>query len=154
VSPARAAAPATASLRAARAAIVERLAGVADRVGALRAAPGAGARAEMRAVAAELDAALGPHLRWEEQAVHPLVDRFACEGPAAFSATMRHEHVIIHRWSAELAGLAEAGDALAFARRADHLLGVVLAHFELEEAVLFPILDRSLDGLAEVAPAR
>jgi hypothetical protein len=42
--------------------------------------------------------------------------------------------------------VADAADAVAFSRRADNLLGVVLAHVELEEEVLFPILDRALCG--------
>jgi iron-sulfur cluster repair protein YtfE (RIC family) len=137
-------ASATAHIRAARERIRERLGELAVRVGALREGRPAGRRAEMRAVVDELDGALRPHLRWEEETVHPVVDKFACEGPAAFSASMRYEHEIIHRWSADLARLAERDDAFAFARRADNLLGVVLAHFELEEEVLFPILDRSL----------
>jgi hemerythrin-like domain-containing protein len=98
----------------------------------------------MRAIVSELDACLRPHLSWEERTIHPIVDRFACEGPTAFSATMRYEHEIIDRWSADLARRAEESDFVAFARNADRLLGVVLAHFELEEQVLFPILDRAV----------
>ena len=126
----------------------ERLAGISDRIGALSASPPGERRAAMRAVVADLDACLRPHLEWEERTVHPIVDKFACEGPASFSSSMRYEHTIIERWSADLARRAEAGDAAAFTRSADRLLGVVLAHFELEEEVLFPILDRSVDPRA------
>jgi iron-sulfur cluster repair protein YtfE (RIC family) len=134
---------ATAPLRAQRDRLRETLALVSDRVGALPALPSDAAAAEMRALAAELDACLRPHLAWEERTLHPIVDKYACEGPAAFSASMRYEHEIIHRWSSALARQS-AGDPRTFARQADRLLGVVLAHFELEEHVLFPILDRTL----------
>lgn len=60
---------------------------------------------------------------------------------------MRYEHENIYRWIADLRDLAD-GDAVAFARRADNLFGVILAHFELEEHVLFPILDRSVSPAA------
>jgi iron-sulfur cluster repair protein YtfE (RIC family) len=134
----------TAPLRNARARLRERLAAIADEIGSLTVIAAGERRGAMRSIVGELDACLRPHLRWEERTIHPIVDRFACEGPTAFSATMRYEHEIIDRWSAELARRAEGGDAIAFARNADRLLGVVLAHFELEEQVLFPILDRSV----------
>jgi iron-sulfur cluster repair protein YtfE (RIC family) len=133
----------TGPLRAQRDRLRETLALISDRVGALPALPADAARAEMRALAAALDACLRPHLAWEERTLHPVVDKYACDGPAAFSASMRYEHEIIHRWSADLARQS-AGDPGAYARQADRLLGVVLAHFELEEHVLFPILDRTL----------
>ena len=133
----------TGPLREQRDRLRETLALISDRVGALPALPGDAARAEMRALVAALDACLRPYLAWGERTLHPVVDKYACEGPAAFSASMRYEHEIIHRWSATLARQT-AGDPRAFARQADRLLGVVLAHFELEEHVLFPILDRTL----------
>ncbi|WP_242340239.1 MULTISPECIES: hemerythrin domain-containing protein [Anaeromyxobacter] len=135
----------TAPLRAQRARLRETLAAIDHRVGALAGLEVDAAVAEMRAVVSALDACLRPHLAWEERTLHPVVDKYACEGPAAFSASMRYEHDIIHRWSAELARRA-GGDPRAFVRHADRLLGVVLAHFELEEHVLFPILDRTLGG--------
>jgi iron-sulfur cluster repair protein YtfE (RIC family) len=137
--------PVTAPLRAQRAHLREVLALLSERVGALPSLTEDAARREMRALVSGLDAILRPHLAWEERTLHPVVDKYACEGPAAFSASMRYEHEIIHRWSAELARLA-GDDPRAFARQADRLLGVVLAHFELEEHVLFPILDRTLGG--------
>ena len=137
-------------LRAQRDRLRETLALLSDRIGALPSLTGDAARTEMRALVAALDACLRPHLAWEERTLHPVVDKYACEGPAAFSASMRYEHEIIHRWTAELAGLS-AGDPRAYARQADRLLGVVLAHFELEEHVLFPILDRSLGSDAHRA---
>lgn len=146
---------ATGPLRARRAEVRAALEALSERIGALSATPPPARRDAMRSVVADLDASLRPHLEWEERTVHPVVDKFACEGPAAFSASMRYEHVIIHRWSADLARRAERGDdAAAFTRAADRLLGVVLAHFELEEEVLFPILDRSLAAGSRVGTTR
>ncbi len=145
--------PATGALRRVRDALRHELAALAQRVGGVGAPGDGGQRQRMRGLAADLDACLRPHLEWEERTVHPIVDKFACDGPAAFSACMRYEHVIIHRWMAELSRRAESSDAAAFARRADNLLGLVEAHFELEEQVLFPILDRSLHPESLAAPA-
>ncbi|HEX8910602.1 MAG TPA: hypothetical protein VF805_15465, partial [Anaeromyxobacteraceae bacterium] len=85
----------TAPLREVRRRLRERLASVAERVGALSTLPPASRSADMELVVAELEAALRPHLEWEESTIHPIVDKFACEGPAAFSTSMRYEHVII-----------------------------------------------------------
>lgn len=136
---------ATAALRAERARIRVRLAAISEAAGAVATASHERRGAAMREVIAALDACLCPHLDWEERTLHPLVDKFACEGPAAFSASMRYEHEIIHRWMAELARIAAAGvDVVGFVRQADRLLGVITAHFELEEQVFFPVLDRSV----------
>jgi hypothetical protein len=135
----------TAPLREARGRLRQALAAVADRVGEVATLPVEDRGAAMEQLAAELEARLAPHLEWEERTVHPVVDKFACEGPAAFSASMRYEHEIIRRGLGELRGLAaDPAAATAFSRRADNLLGVVLAHFELEEEVLYPILDRAI----------
>lgn len=141
---------ATAPVLAVRARILARLGAIAERVGAVEEQPLPERRDAMRRIVADLSACLDPHLRWEERTIHPLVDKFACEGPAAFSASMRYEHEIIDRWLADLATLAE-GDAVRFTRRADNLLGIVAAHFELEEHVLFPILDRASAATTRLA---
>lgn len=144
----------TGPLREARDRIRRSLAAIAERVGALGMLPIEERGAAMEQVAADLDARLQPHLEWEERTIHPVVDKFACEGPAAFSASMRYEHSIIHRSIGELRAMSlDPAQAAAFARRADNLLGVVLAHFELEEEVLFPILDRALGAVGQpIAP--
>lgn len=137
----------TRPLREARARVVEALGEIADRVGALGSVSSERQRATLHGIVDDVTAHLRPHLEWEERTVHPIVDKYACEGPAVFSASMRYEHEVIYRWLSELRGLAD-GDAVPFARRADNLLGVVLAHFELEEQVLFPVLDRSMSPAA------
>jgi hemerythrin-like domain-containing protein len=87
-----------------------------------------------------------PHAEWEERALYPAVDKRAASGPYPFTASMRYEHRIVARWTEELASLASAAtpDVNAFARRADNLLGLIWAHFEEEEEVLLPILDRTM----------
>lgn len=131
----------TERLRELRGGIERRLATLESEIGALGGLPEDARRASMRRVAAEIEASLRPHLGWEERTIHPIVDKYACEGPAVFSSSMRYEHEIIYRWIAELKELAE-DDTARFVRRADNLLGVVSAHFELEQHVFFPILDR------------
>jgi iron-sulfur cluster repair protein YtfE (RIC family) len=128
-------------------AIRRTLASIAREIGELDGAPDADGRSRMERVRGGLVSCLRPHLAWEERTIHPIVDKYACEGPAAFSSSMRYEHEIIYRWLGELEGLT-GGDIAAFRRRADNLLGLVEAHFELEERVLFPILDRSVSPAA------
>lgn len=82
-----------------------------------------------------------PHAEWEERVLYPAVDKRAASGPNPFTASMRYEHRIVVRWTDELAN---TPDVIGFARRADNLLGLVWAHFEEEEEVLLPILDRSM----------
>jgi hypothetical protein len=143
----------TAPLREARGLLRHALAAIADRVGELATLPLEHRAAAMQAVAMELEARLRPHLEWEERTLHPVVDKFACEGPAAFSASMRYEHEIIYRSIGELRWRsADALGVVAFSRRTDNLLGVVLAHFELEEEVLFPVLDRAFHSAAFPLP--
>jgi hypothetical protein len=68
-------------------------------------------------------------------------------GREPFTATMRREHAIIDRWIEELAVNAgsTAPDVVGFARSADRLFGLIDAHFEEEEEVLLPILDRAYE---------
>jgi hypothetical protein len=140
----------TAPLRDARGRLRVALAEIAARTGDLPALPLEARSAAMHEVAADLEARLRPHLEWEERTIHPVVDKFACEGPAAFSTSMRYEHEIVYRTLVELRGRAADADAVvAFSRRVDNLLGLVLAHFELEEEVLFPVLDVALGAAGQ-----
>lgn len=86
-----------------------------------------------------------PHAAWEERALYPTVDRHAGTPPERpFTASMRHEHRIVERWLDELRARLAAEDWTSFVRRADQLLGLVEAHFEVEEEVLLPVLDARL----------
>jgi hemerythrin-like domain-containing protein len=93
-----------------------------------------------------LDDEIRPHATWEEVKLYPLLDSMV-GGGERFTASMRHEHAIIDRWIEELAVHAgsEAPDPGWFARRAERLFGLIDAHFEEEEEVLLPILDRAYE---------
>jgi hemerythrin-like domain-containing protein len=86
------------------------------------------------------------HAAWEEKVLYPVIDRKAGGGRHAFTAAMRHEHRIVERWIGELGSESEkeTPDATLFVRRADQLLGLILAHFDNEEEVLLPILDETM----------
>jgi len=87
-----------------------------------------------------------PHAEWEEKVLYPVIDQKTGSGKYAFTAAMRHEHRIVERWIDQLASESEKGtpDTTLFVRRADQLLGLILAHFEDEEEVLLPVLDESM----------
>lgn len=89
---------------------------------------------------------LEPHAQWEEKKLYPAVDKRASEGINDFTASMRHEHKIVGRWIQELQKEASRPkpDPIRFTRKTDQLLGLVFAHFEAEEEVLLPILDKSM----------
>lgn len=100
----------------------------------------------MNAIVGFFQQHIKPHAEWEEKVLYPAVDKRACTGAEPFTATMRFEHGVVGRWIEELAAEAKKPkpDATAFARRTDNLLGLLLAHFEEEEEVLLPILDKSM----------
>ena len=107
-----------------------------------RATPEA-ALATMERTVVFLDEEVRPHANAEEVKLYPALD-VAVGGREPFTATMRHEHAIMDRWIEELAVHAgsTSPDAAWFARRADQLFGLIEAHFEEEEVLLLPILDR------------
>lgn len=85
------------------------------------------------------------HAEWEEQHLYPAVDKRTHAGEYPFTGSMRYEHTIVSRSIKELGEMAasERLDAVLFARKTDRLLGLIGAHFEEEEQVLLPILDKS-----------
>lgn len=87
-----------------------------------------------------------PHAEWEEKVLYPAVDKRAAKGPNPFTATMRYEHKIVGRWADELDSqeVSSAEGARKFVRKADRLIGLIDAHFQEEEEVLLPILDKTL----------
>lgn len=87
-----------------------------------------------------------PHAKWEEEKLYPAVDKRASQGPHVFTETMRYEHRIVGRWIEDLAieSKKQNPNAQEFVRKTHRLLGLIEAHFELEEEVLLPILDRSM----------
>lgn len=90
------------------------------------------------------------HNKWEEEFLYPHIDKFSgTAGDASpLTATACNEHHIITRWVSELKGIASAPapDIKVFARRADNLLGLVMAHFETEEEILLPVLDAKMSA--------
>lgn len=140
----------TAGFRHEHAALRTHLAELDAEVRGLAAASPEARRATMSAIAAALRDHVVAHAEWEEAHLYPAVDRRAIPAAAAagrepFTASMRHEHRIVGRWTDELAALARdaSPDPAVFARGADRLLGLITAHFEEEEEVLLPILDRT-----------
>src|SRR5512133_2204600 len=97
-----------------------------------------------------LDEEIRPHANWEEVKLYPLLDSMV-GGREPFTATMRWEHAIIDRWIEELAvhAASTAPDVVWFARSADRLFGLIEAHWEEEEEVLLPILERGFETADE-----
>lgn len=136
--------PVTAPFSAEHAELRKHLGHIQKMIGDLAAAAPPARRRTMETVVAFLNEHIRPHAEWEERVLYPLVDRHAGSGREPFTATMRHEHRIVGRWIEELAREAARSqpDVWAFSRRSDNLLGLLAAHFEDEEEVLLPILER------------
>ena len=136
----------TASFRAEHQEVKEHLRHVQEWVGALPKQPPAEQRKTAQKVVAFFEQHIRPHAEWEEQHLYPLVDRLAGGGPNEFTSTMRYEHRVVGRWIGELRAEADKKtvDAVKFARRADNLLGLLSAHFEEEEEVLLPFIDKGM----------
>lgn len=152
----------TAAFRSEHAQVQEHLRHVHDWVGALS-AQAAGARKQTaQKVVAFFESHIKPHAEWEERFLYPIVDELAGAGANRFTSTMRHEHRIVGRWIGELRAESEKPslDAARFARRTDNLLGLIWAHFEEEEEVLLPFIDRGMskaqfeERLREIGSAR
>lgn len=89
------------------------------------------------------DGEILPHAAWEERVLYPLIDRrFGADDPVV-TASLRYEHGLVRRWTAELAAEARRRkpDPAVFVAKAHRLLGLLAAHCEVEENVLLPILD-------------
>lgn len=136
----------TAAFRAEHQNVQEHLRHVHEWVGALAAQPPAEQRRTAQKIATFFEDHIKPHAEWEEKFLYPVVDKLAGGGPNAFTSTMRYEHRIVGRWIGELRAQADskAMDPAKFARRADNLLGLIWAHFEEEEEVLLPFIDRGM----------
>lgn len=97
----------------------------------------------MRSLVSALKGHIGPHAAWEEEVLYPVVDRQA--GEAQFTKSMRYEHRIVERSIGELERMADSGaEPARFAQKAEQLLGLIHAHFEVEEEVLLPVLDSTM----------
>jgi len=76
-----------------------------------------------------------PQLSAEEAVLYPAADRVTPPAPASITQAMRREHEIMRQWMHEMEALANASlpDPHAFARRGQRLLGLIEAHFDVEE---------------------
>lgn len=126
--------------------VKEHLAHIDQMIGSLSTAEPSAQRRTMAMVAKFLDEHIRKHAEWEEAKLYPAVDKRTHEGIYPFTASMRYEHRIVGRGIDDLASRAqtETIDAIAFARAADRLVGLIQAHFEEEEEVLLPILDATM----------
>src|SRR5437763_16194667 len=115
--------------------IATELARARDGVGAMSAGPTDVQARLAHEVIERLQREVLSHDQWEDRVLYPIVDKHAGSGAYVYTATLRHEHRVIARWIGELEALAEAPalDVVAFVRRADNLLGLLLAHLEAEE---------------------
>ena len=136
---------ATDGFRAEHVEVGRHLAHIADWIAVLPGQSGADRDWTMARALTALRTHIVPHAEWEERTLYPLIDRQArTVDDNRFTAVMRREHVIIARSIGALAMDAEKKDGALFARHAERLLGLIEAHFECEEEVLLPILDRTL----------
>jgi hemerythrin-like domain-containing protein len=119
---------------------------IRDWVGALPTQQPQEQRKTAQKIASFFEAHIKPHAEWEERFLYPVVDKLAGGGPNAFTSTMRYEHRVVGRWIGELRAEADKPkiDPAKFARRADNLLGLLWAHFEEEEEVLLPLIDKGM----------
>lgn len=136
----------TAAFRAEHQEVQVHLRHVHDWVGGLRAQGPAEQKKTAQKVVAFFEKHIKPHAEWEERFLYPVVDRLAGGGANRFTSTMRYEHRVVGRWIAELRAESEKPklDAAKFARRTDNLLGLLWAHFEEEEEVLLPFIDKGM----------
>ena len=136
----------TAAFRAEHREVLEHLRHVHDWVGALATESPAEQKKTADKVATFFEKHIKSHADWEEKNLYPVVDKLAGGGANRFTSTMRHEHRIVGRWIAELRAEAKKPriDAAKFARRADNLLGLLWAHFEEEDEVLLPYIDKGM----------
>ena len=88
---------------------------------------------------------IGPHAGDEERVLYPVVEQQAGKG-SRLTAVPVYEHRIVERSIAALEREAAkpTPDAAAFSRDALHLMGLLYAHFEDEEEVPLPILDKTM----------
>lgn len=122
----------------------------------------ADARTRMQKLVVFFTVQFGDQGRLEERRLYDLVDG-RIDGPP-LTTTLRHEHVVMARWTGELDLLAKAEplDVPAFVRRGQQLVGLCRAHVEVEGRLLEPLLvklgdfDREIERRAvpHAAPPR
>src|SRR5512142_1965108 len=126
--------------------IKEHLGHMSSMIGSLAGGSPSDRRKTMQKIVTALRSHIIPHAQWEEAVLYPVIDAKAGGGRYGFTLAMRHEHEIVGRWIDELEQQSKnvTADVQLFARRADQLLGLILAHFEDEEEVLLPVIDATM----------
>ncbi len=136
-------------------AFIDRLAEMTATAGTRRCTTQAAASTDaLRAAATALCAPLGRHFDFEEK---PLFERLADDGEEEIVAQLVAEHDVIRPIAAKLAAL--AADALTdgftdaswteFRAVAAELCAQLRTHIEIEERMLLPLLEESLDAAAD-----
>lgn len=102
-------------------------------------------RQTMKRVVGFFQEHIGPHALDEERVLYPAVRQRAGDGNRITEVPI-YEHRIVERWIADLEAEAakSSPDAASFSEKAVHLVGLLRAHFEVEEQVLLPILDATM----------
>ena len=85
-----------------------------------------------------------PYLAAEEAVLHPAVERQLPGSGVQPTRLLHLEHDIMRRWIQEMEEEMNGSlpDHNAFARRGERLLGLIEAHFEVDETILYPLLDQ------------
>lgn len=125
--------------------IKKHLSEIENLVGELQTAPSASTKESLKKILVFFKDHIKPHAEWEERKLYPAVDK-RVGSSEVFTATMRHEHKIVARWVDDLDKQAaeKSPNLKKFSRQADQLIGLIKAHFENEEEILLPILDKSM----------
>lgn len=101
--------------------------------------------ASMQKIALALQTNIRPHENWEAAVLYPAVDQIV-GGVYSFTATLAYDQIIINRWIDDLALLAARTniDILTFQRRAFFIFGLLTAHIEEVEQILFSVIDKNM----------
>ena len=102
-------------------------------------------RRTMRRAVTFLKDHIASHAADEERVLYPVVQRESGAGSQLTTVPI-YEHRIVERLIAALDREASqpSPDIAAFALTAHHLTGLLHGHFEVEEEVLLPVLDRTM----------
>lgn len=135
----------TDGFRAHHAEVIEHLGHIDQWAGALAGQTPREQRATMTRIVGFFKDHIAAHAADEERVLYPVVREHAGEGNRLTEVPI-HEHRIVERWIAglERAAADPSPDAAVFARDAGHLVGLLRAHFEVEEEVLLPVLDAAM----------
>lgn len=87
---------------------------------------------------------LQPHAEWEERVLYPLADGKVNSEDFQVTAALRVEHQIMERWIDDLEKMLVDShpDPDDFSIKTQQLIGLVKAHFEVEEAIIIPLVEQ------------